>query len=322
MKKAAGLILALFVVSSVAWAADAPAKATPAAGAAATPLQDMAKQVLQRDGAAVVTLRLVLTAREQQQELEAMGVVIDKSGLIVSSYVTVDPANALTKQAEKQDSGVEIKTAKLVMQDGTEQALKVVLRDAELDLIFLMPEKELNLPFIDVSKASKGIEVADSMIILSRMGAVGNRQESVVIDTVQSVVLKPRKLYVGDQYKDALYLGNPVFSASGELVGLMIFRTSREAVSRVRPAEDPLLTHIMAAVLPVADILPGIEQVKDDLKEGRKKAPPAASTAPTAATAPAAVEKPAAPTAPAPKDEKPVEKNAKPAAKNAEPDEK
>ena len=98
---------------------------------------------------ALVTVKLVVNynisfgGQEQQKEskTEAMGTVIDPSGLTVISLTTIDPSALMKAQMRggqrdmKIDS--EVKDAKIVLADNTEIPAQVVLRDKDLDVAYL-----------------------------------------------------------------------------------------------------------------------------------------------------------------------------------------
>lgn len=228
------------------------------------------RELLARDGEAVVPLRIVLSMKvtmqgrempSQERENEALGTVIDKKGLIVTSYFAVDPVGATSNLRTEEKIESEIKTAKLVMKDGTEVPLKVVLRDADLDLIFLRAEKSVDLQAaVTLNKKGPALELGDAVTVLSRLGTVGNRVVSVAPDCIQAVIDKPRRLYVTDTVSSITALGCPVYTSKGELAGIITMKVSADdAASGVLGG---LRSQILPAILPVADIFDDAEQAK------------------------------------------------------------
>ena len=230
------------------------------------------RELVARDGEAVVPLRIVLSMKvtmqgrempSQERENEALGTVIDKTGLIVSSYFAVDPVGATSNLRTEEQIDSEIKTAKLVMKDGTELPLKVVLRDADLDLIFLRAQQPIELPAaVTLSEKGPDLELGDEVIVLSRLGTVGNRVPSVAPDCVQAVIDKPRRLYVTDTISSITALGCPAYTSKGELAGIVTMKVSAdEAAAGVLGG---LRSQILPAILPVADVFDDAQQVEPD----------------------------------------------------------
>ncbi len=126
---------------------------------------------------------------------------------------------------------------------------------------------ETPMKFVDISQSSSP-QVADPVVVLSRLGQVGNRMLSVRFDRVQAVVTKPRTLYV----INADRLGCPVFALDGKPVGTIVIRTSGARSGRgstFSPMED-----IMMAVLPCATVMKAAQQAKEAPPEKPAAAPP------------------------------------------------
>ena len=188
----------------------------------------------------------------QEQKNEAVGCVIDASGLVVTTLKETDPSSIIEEmpggQGEKLSVSAEITDVKYVMADGKEIAAKVILRDKDLDLAFLRPVKKLDAPMtsLDLSKTAKPT-LFDQIIILSRQGAVGNRAISVSLDRISSILEKPRTLYIPDGYGD---FGNPTFAMDGNLIGIMVMKQLPKGSSSASGWKDTMAQVIM----PAADI--------------------------------------------------------------------
>jgi len=238
-----GLICGAVLWCGAVFAAEAGLKAT-------------AKSIVAKHGAAVVPLKVVtkVTGSRGSREHEAklLGTVLDATGLIVTSNSVADPASAQKKARPELTIESEVKSAKLIetRKDGTEIPLKVVFRDRDLDLMFLRPEKKTALPHLGLKKKGPELELADDVIALSRLGAVGDRQLAVSLGRVLSVIDKPRRLYVANGVQASL--GCPAFSAEGGLVGIFVLRVTPT------PGRPQMLTPI----LPIGDVLEDMKQIE------------------------------------------------------------
>jgi hypothetical protein len=234
-----------------------------AGAAVAADLSQAARDLVAKHGDVVVPLRVVTSTKvtaggreypAQERQHEILGTVLDGSGLMVASNTAADPGSSQMMRRPGVKIESEIKGAKLIKKDGTELALKVVLTDKDLDLIFLAPEEKIELP--NIGLGAKGAEptLAADVIALGRLGALGDRQPSVSLAKVRSVVNKPRRFYVA-QFEGNM-LGCPAFDAAGKLVGLVVVH-SRAGGQR----------QVMAIVLPAADVAEIMGQAKEELKE-------------------------------------------------------
>jgi S1-C subfamily serine protease len=191
---------------------------------------------------AVVTIQLVSKQRMSyggressgnEAKSEAIGTIIDPSGLVVMSLFATDPTSRFTELfAGGDEEGSQFKMqsditdVKIVLADGTEIPSKIVLRDKDLDLAFIRPiDKQAKpLPAIDLA-VSKPVQTLDSVIVLSRLGKVANRVPAVSIDMIQAVVEKPRTFYIPGGQSDSGDFGAPAFAIDGKLAGIILLRS-------------------------------------------------------------------------------------------------
>ena len=236
-------------------------------------LKAAAKAVVETDGGAVVPLKVVTSMTvsyegeewpSEEEESEALGTVLDETGLIVASDAATNPAK-LRRYRPPYKVESQVKAVKLVLKDGTEVPLKTVLRDSDLDLVFLRPEQETDLPHIDTVKAGAEMELGDEAIVLSRLGAAGNRSPYISIGRVQAVVEKPRRFYVATTVANRSTLGCPVYTAVGELVGIAVIRTN------AGPGTGQSGMSILPIVLPLADVLEDVAQIEEVKAEEQEK---------------------------------------------------
>lgn len=247
------------------------------------------RRILAQHQEAVLTVKLVLSqtmsfgGRSQTTEsrTEAVGTVIDPSGLTVMSLSAIDPSatmrNMMSSQIRSQigefkiDS--QVKDAKLVLADGTELTAEVVLRDKDLDLAYLRPvEKPAQpLPALALTNAATP-QVLDQVICLNRLGKVANRVVAVSVEQITAIVDKPRTFYVLGQGGSS-GIGSPVFALNGDLIGIVLMRNvPTEGESNVTTIfAGGSLPGIMPIVVPTADILEDAKQALEQPKSTTQK---------------------------------------------------
>ena len=250
------------------------------------------RRVLSRYQDAVVTVKLVVSysmtfgSRDQQSEskTEAIGTIIDPSGLAVISLSTIDPSSMIKARMRGQQTELkvnsQVKDAKLVLADGTEIAAQVVLRDKDLDVAYLLPVEKPAKPLtaIDLAHAAKP-QVLDEVVCLNRLGKVADRAVAVSIERIDALVDRPRPFYVLAAGGSS-GVGSPVFSLSGTPLGVILIRNApaegEANVASVFSGTGGL--GIMPIIVPAADILedakqaleakkPAVEQPKQEPKQ-------------------------------------------------------
>ena len=210
---------------------------------------------------AVVNIELTAgtnPAKKEEKKVEIIGTVLTKEGLIVAPLSTMDPAASMDGRTVMTANGPiaitaksDIKEIKIIMPDGTETDAKIALKDADLDLVFLKPEKAAtNFSPID-SKNSAPFALLDDIIVLGRMGKDLNREPMIVTGEVVSVITKPRLF--GKITTPAT--GMPVFNEEGKFLGIGINRLSS------KNSTDQGITG-STVLLPAADIAESASQVK------------------------------------------------------------
>ncbi len=206
-----------------------------------------------------------------EQEIEVVGTVIDPSGLTVVSNTALDPFGALGMMLNIGGQSINTKSTlsdvKITLADGTEIDAKLVLKDPDLDLAFVMPEKTdgEELPKFKHVPLDKGAtaEMLDPMIELSRLGKSLDRQCSVQLSRISAVVKKPRTFYCGG----AGMGGTPAFTETGKVLGIASIRKPKTGGMMAMGAMQPV-------ILPAEDVLEIAEQAKAvgaDKKENSKE---------------------------------------------------
>ena len=244
--------------------------------AAADELAKAARDVVRQHADAVVTLKLVIEESmsfgefeedESVGTLEITATIITPDGLIVTSLAQTDPAgmfDSLFESMEDDDFSFSIETditdVRVLLSDGKEIPAKIVLRDRDLDLVFLRPEKPLKqpLPFIDLARSATARQF-DPLITLRRLGKVANRQCTASFPRVQAVMKRPRLMYVLES-EFGSGLGLPAFSTTGDCIGITVLRSLNLPISDSMAIFSDSSFNIATIVLPASDILEIAEQ--------------------------------------------------------------
>ena len=235
--------------------------------AASGPLKEKANALLTqyKDStlfvSAVVSIEVTagdMPTQKEEKKMEVIGTVINKDGLIVAPLSTLDAAATMDGRTVNTPKGPlklsaksEIKEVKIIMPDGSEADAKVVLKDVDLDLVFIKPDKKAD-NFTPINTAdSAPIALLDDVIVLGRLGKDLNREAMIITGEVISVVKKPRVF--GKITAPAT--GMPVFNDQGKFIGIGINRLSSKGATDGNVAGS-------AVLLPAADLLESASQVK------------------------------------------------------------
>jgi hypothetical protein len=165
---------------------------------------------------------------DNKMNVSAIGTIVDPSGLVVVSTAQLDLGLVLKNVMSSMGRGnlpaiqFELSDVKIRLPDGGEIAAKIILKDDDLGLGFVAPEKPLDeaikskLTSLSLTAEAVKPEVLDKVIILTRLSKSLNYQAAVHTDSISAVVTKPRTLYVAGS------AGCPVFTAQGKLVGIAV----------------------------------------------------------------------------------------------------
>ena len=207
-----------------------------------------------------VTVRVELSAGgrsmpPQEQKLEALGTIIAEDGLTVLSLNKVDPTANILSRIRSPGASVNVNYTEvmILMQDGTEVPAKLLLKDSDLDLAFVLPIEERKNEFKDVvfSRVPKQASEDDLPVILDEVVSIGKlrktlyRQSTLRRGWVNAVIEKPRTYFVIENTSP----GTPVFNSMGNWLGVVVYK-----MVSGRPSE--------IVTLPATDILEIAEQVR------------------------------------------------------------
>ena len=239
--------------------------------AMADELAERGRAVLEKWKSSVVTVQMVTAvsmgtgSQKVEDKAEATGTIIDPSGLVVFSLTSSDPTLALGKMmgmfGGSGDSGMqaEVTDIKIRLPGGEELPSEIVLRDRDLDLVFVRLNEKPSSPLSAVNLADPTSPKAlDEVVVLNRLGNVANWTTSARLDRIEAVVEKPRTYYL---LGDDLTLGAPVFALDGKIVGIMLLRTGTTRPSMGAFLEGISGMGMLPIILPAEDIAEVAQQV-------------------------------------------------------------
>jgi S1-C subfamily serine protease len=239
-----------------------------------------ARDLMTKRSDAVVTLRATVKMRglpgpggseAMEDTVQVNAVVLDGSGLAVTSLSQLDPSDMLRRMFGSMPDmpKMEISTGqsniRYRLADGTEVPARIVLRDRDLDLVFLRPVSAPASPMTAVDVAAPGkAQAADLVFVLQRFGEMTGWRPGVTFGSVQAVVEKPRTLYiVAAPSVTGGGLGSAVFDANGKFLGIMVIRsvsTGRMGMMSMMSGSEG--AGLMPVVLPVEEIVELAKQAK------------------------------------------------------------
>jgi hypothetical protein len=246
---------------------------------------NMLRALSQKYGNGVVTLQLVIKSsmggESNQAQLEADGLVIDPSGLVVTTNSAIDPAALYASAMGEEAMGriaFSVVSAKIRLANGQEIPARVVLRDRDRNLAFVRPlaRPTQALTFVNFKGKTTG-QLGDSVYILGRLGKAASRVAEANTMRIIGVVDKPRRFYVLEPMA-YYYSGNVAFAENGQPLGLITIKAGRGSMT----SSDSVL----ATIIPAADVWEVALQAPQ--ANAVKSSTPAAKPAPKPAANPEA----------------------------------
>lgn len=217
-------------------------------------------------------VRMSMGGREVQSmddTVEAVGTVIDPSGLTVMSLTSLDPGAMMSKLMgagggdgdQKMSIASEPSNVRIRLADGKELPATVVLRDQDLDLAFIKPTSTPAEPLVAVNLSEAGKPVVlEQIVVLSRLGRVGGWTPAAAVVDVSAIMEKPRTFYV---LQEQAVTGTPAFQANGKVVGLLTIRQIDPGrMSMFGMMNGTEGAGVIAVVLPAADVLEIAKQIE------------------------------------------------------------
>lgn len=197
-----------------------------------------ARDILEKNKNAVVTVQLVVKqqiayggqSHEEEMKTEAIGTVISPDGLTVLALSATDPMsvikNMMGSMASQFEGTSQLADINILMLDDTEIPAKVVLRDKDLDLAFIMPKEKPAEPmvYIDINDSGEP-ELLDEVLAITRLGKVVQRAHAASFERIEAIVTKPRKFFVPGNDPTSTSQGSPAFTLDGKIVGIFVIRS-------------------------------------------------------------------------------------------------
>jgi hypothetical protein len=226
-------------------------------------LSVIAKTSMTTEGDAPQQLKAALQAQDKETKSEAIGTIVDPSGLVVTSLASIDKGSVVDGKTVntpmgpiKLKSTTEIKEVKVIMPDGTELPGDLVMKDVDLGLGFVKVRTDskeaqgVTFHSINLADSSRGA-MLDDCIGLGRLDENLNREASIITTEITGITTKPRTFY--RVMTDTT--GCPVFLSTGKLLGISVMRQPRSDLGDGSMQMTPV-------VLPAADVAKVAEQAK------------------------------------------------------------
>jgi len=220
----------------------------------------------------IVTIRLVLKismgSRDSEQKAEAIGTVIDASGLTVVAATAIDPAAAFRAAMQSRSSqfkvDVKVNEAAILMPDGTEVEADVVFKDDGLGLAFVRPREVPKEVSVVALKATRPAQVLDEVLLVGRYGRSASRTAWVDQTRVRAIVRGPHPFAIcGEEAASAI--GTIGYGLDGAPLGIFVGRAANDGEG------GGSAPRAMVVLRPLSDLLEATEQAK------AAKLPPAAA---------------------------------------------
>jgi len=216
-------------------------------------------------------------ANESRQDVT--GTVVDPSGLTVLSLSATDPAQMLQTMFSSSDEDskfkmeTELSDIKILLDDGTELAAEVVLRDRDLDLAFIRPKTRAGAPLVSLDLTNSGkAEILDQVISLTRLGNAAGRAYAASVERIAAIVQRPRLYYVPDASMSTTTLGAPAFTLEGKPLGIFVMRSIKGRSNASVGFFNSQADNIVSIIIPTGDILKAVKQVPPE-ESGKSQAP-------------------------------------------------
>lgn len=238
--------------------------------ASADEFSEAMRAVVAKNDGAVVAVKVALkntfsydgNSEVSEYTQDVTATVISAEGLMVSSLMSVDPSVLMDEYASAEegfDGKTEITSLKVRRGEAEEDA-EIVLRDRDLDLVFMRPitKPAESRPFIDLA-AGVPAKAFDPVVVMNRLGKVAGRVSTAKLYRIDAVLDKPRATYfVGEEYANQ---GAPVFVVTGECLGINVIKMLKTNSQNGMGVSDEYESNSASVVIAGADVLEVAKQV-------------------------------------------------------------
>jgi S1-C subfamily serine protease len=223
---------------------------------------------------ALVTIKFVLKVKmagggffggDRESDTELTGLMIDPAGLVLCSSSSMSGNPAMMRRLGGTATPSDIKV--LIGDDTEGVPAELIARDTELDLAWVRIKQPRSEPYAHVD-LSQGVAatLGQPVYSVNRLGKFFDRAPLISEGRIGGGARKPRRLYLpvnlaGD-------LGLPVFTASGQVIGVFVMQRPDPEESdggtfggggarAILPAEDVLKATRRALEVAAADAAEG-----------------------------------------------------------------
>ena len=218
----------------------------------------------------VVTVRYLLKVQmpgvDREVDNETDCLLISADGLVLCSHTNLGGyIGVMARIVGRSEAPIssQPREVKVVIGDASGDGLpaKVVARDSDRDLAWLLiDEPPADLPYLDLAAGAE-VAIGDRAYQLRRLDKYFGREPLISEMVIGAVLDKPRRLLVPSRPLEG-WLGTPVFTAEGRLVGITVVQMpadgeagSMMSNARSLPGQASTLDDMIGGViLPAADI--------------------------------------------------------------------
>jgi hypothetical protein len=246
-------------------------------------LVDAARKTLQSYDKALISLSAVLKLEakgiegmSQEQKTQCAATIIDPSGLAVTSLTNLNPQNAIPKMRIRRGNEMQtleldcqVQEVKYRLNDGTEVPAHIVLKDEDLDLVFLAPLKALDaqtqakIAVLSLENAASKADMLDSTILINRSSEDLNYVPMINLGRIAAVLSQPRTCYLSNMGT----IGTPVFDQQGKVIGIICRCIKVEGGEGDSMRTASAIAATSRLILPAADVVKLMPQAKEEMKK-------------------------------------------------------
>jgi len=231
-------------------------------------LGDKANVIVKAQASTIITVRMVIdlefSGRSQEHRLQARGVVVSDTGLILTALGTVSPSfNVRNRQGKTLEAKVTPVDIKIVFEnEEKEWDAFLVVKDTKRGLAFLQIKDfkpgSRKLKWVDFSSSAKAV-IGDQIVTVTRLSKGYDYAPLFTVARVIGKLKKPRKGHVLDR---SGAVGLPAFNLNGKLLGVH-GRIKSELKEGLRPHRAG-----QSVILSAKEINPLIKQALKKAAEG------------------------------------------------------